>query len=232
MKNSIYEGTVTHARFFPKIHKFQYNVSYYYFDLENPQDLIFIPPFLTFNQKNYLSPSDIRNLFTNSLSIKKIFILTQLSYLGYCFNPVSFYYCFDEKKELNFVIAHVTNTPWNEKHIYTFDVKKTKKDSEFKKEFHVSPFMPMEINYNWQFSAPAANLNVHMHSRIDKNEKLFFYAGLNLKAKEINHKNVILNILQFPVMSFKTVFAIYWQALIIYSKKIPFYTHPKKSEVR
>jgi len=90
---------------------------------------------------------------------RPIFLLTHLTYFGYCFNPVSFYYIFQDKscKSIDTIIAEVSNTPWNEQHSYVLnerskDVKFTRKSDDainatWRKEFHVSPFMEMDYIY-------------------------------------------------------------------------------------
>jgi hypothetical protein len=87
-------------------------------------------------------------------------LLTHLRYFGYCFNPVSFYYCFDEADErVETIVAEVNNTPWGEQHLYVLPASESRGSGTHlqflrQKEFHVSPFMPMDIRYDWRFSQP------------------------------------------------------------------------------
>ena len=237
MKKAIYEGKVSHSRLTPKVHQFNYNVSYYFFDLNNPKSLIQIPLLLTFNIKNYLTPQQIlhrvhETFGENALDlVKNIFVLTQLSYFGFCFNPVSFYYCYDSNDKLRFIISQITNTPWGEKHINCFDFQKSNGQFNFSKDFHVSPFMPMEINYSWKFNDPEKTIDILMVNHLKERTDSFFFARMDLKAKDLNYKNILSNLVHFPCMSFKTVIGIYWQALILYLKRVPFYGHPKRREV-
>lgn len=234
MKNSIYYGTILHQRFKPVVHKFTYKVSYYFFDLMKSNEIKTIPFLLTFNPNKYLSEKKIYNVLIDKFgenstrNVKRIFILTQLSYLGLSFNPVSFYYCYNQSNQLVYIISQITNTPWGEKHTDCFDFKKTNGQLNFPKEFHVSPFMPMEIDYQWKFSNPSEKLSILMTSHIKSKDEVFFYAQMDLLAKELNRKNVLINFISYPLISFKTIFGIYFQALILYIKKTPFYTHPKK----
>jgi DUF1365 family protein len=97
-------------------------------------------------------------------------LLTNLSYYGYCFNPVSFYYCFDaEDRKLETIVAEVNNTPWGERFCYVLGEAMNQGKSEHKryspvKQMHVSPFMPMDIDYDWRFSSPQKTLAVHMEN--------------------------------------------------------------------
>lgn len=235
MKNALYEGLVVHQRLEPRPHSFRYKVNYFYFDIDNISDLITFKPFLTFSPKNYLSSKEIKaeikkHLGDGHQDVQSVFILTQLSYFGLCFNPVSFYYCFNEKKELLYVVSQITNTPWNEKHIDVIDFQKNTGEAHFPKNFHVSPFMPMEVDYSWKLSLPSETLKIKMLNKMHGHDKHFFNAEMNLKRKEYTSTNVLLSLLRFPLMSFKIIAGIYWQAFILYLKKIPFYAHPKKRE--
>jgi DUF1365 family protein len=236
MKNAIYEGNILHSRLAPKKHKFNYKICYFFFDLDNPKGLISIPLLLSFNPKNYLSSDQIRNEISREFgssatsTVKSIYILTQLSYFGFCFNPVSFYYCYGENDKLLYVVSQITNTPWGEKNINCFDFQKTHGQMHFDKDFHVSPFMPMEINYFWKFNNPQEIIDILMTSKHQDEKNTFFFAHMNLASKDLNRKNVLLTFIRYPFMSFITVAGIYWHALILYLKQVPFYTHPKKKE--
>jgi len=94
--------------------------------------------------------------------------LTHLRYWGYCFNPASFFYCFDpEGKRVEAIVVEVTNTPWKERHCYVLGdgaergAMRAGSGSACPKVFHVSPFMQMEINYDWRFQEPDHTLGVH-----------------------------------------------------------------------
>lgn len=234
MQNMIYQGKVVHHRLTPKEHRFTYDVCYYFFDLDTQRELITVPFILSFNPRHYLTPSEVRSNLSlqfgpqaNS-AVKKIFILTQLSYFGFCFNPVSFYFCYDHEDKLLYLLSQITNTPWGEKHINCFNLSENEGEVDFQKDFHVSPFMPMEINYKWRFNQTANAINILMENRHVGQADRFFMAQMILKAKAMTLKNVLVSVLRYPVMSFKTIAGIYWQALILFLKKVPFHTHPKK----
>jgi DUF1365 family protein len=161
-------------------------------------------------------------------------LLTHLRYFGHCFNPVSFYYCYDDTGErLETIVAEVSNTPWGERHCYVLPrdearVRGPVQEFELDKEFHVSPFLPMETRYQWRFNAPGKRLMVHL--RNEQHGRHAFDATLNLERREINGPALAAALLRFPFMTMKVVLLIYWQALKLKLKGAKFYNHPAKRE--
>ena len=171
-KNYLYTGVVVHRRFTPFNHFFKYPLFMAYIDLNTVNSFLKKSWFwnvnkkalVSFHREDYhgdpkkdLSESVRETVFkTIGLEVKgPIRLLTHLRYFGYCFNPVSFYYCFDkEDSKLEAILAEVTNTPWKERHAYVLsnqgDGRKIK--SNFKKQLHVSPFWGMDHEYEWLFS--------------------------------------------------------------------------------
>jgi len=165
-------------------------------------------------------------------------LLTHCRYFGFGFNPVSFYYCYDkDDTRVENIIAEVNNTPWGEQYCYVLseanNVAANKGNTGHKqykpvKEFHVSPFMPMNIDYDWRFNQPDQRLSVHMQNFIDA-EKLFD-ATLDLEYRPISSMNMARVLVQYPVVTLKVVIGIYYQALRLLLKRIPFYDHPVNTE--
>ena len=159
-------------------------------------------------------------------------LLTHLRYFGHCFNPVSFYYCFDEKdKKVEAILAEVTNTPWKERHTYVID-EKLEADQKIsftatpKKQFHVSPFWGMDHDYEWFFSNPDEALNVIMKNY--KDGQKVFNVALSLKRRDFNKKGLIKAVLRFPLATIVVVYRIHLQALMLLIRRAPFFTHPDK----
>ena len=158
-------------------------------------------------------------------------LLTHLRYFGYCMNPVSFYYCWDKSdKTLEYIVAEVHNTPWGETHCYVLDCQGADIDGgafrfSFDKQFHVSPFMDMCQRYDWCLSAPGSQLMVNMNNY--EGDRKVFNASMSLQSEAINHKSLARVLVGFPFMTFKVIGAIYWQALKLWLKKTPFYSHPE-----
>ena len=155
-------------------------------------------------------------------------LLTHLRYFGYCFNPVSFYYCFNKSDDsLKMIMAEVTNTPWNERHCYFIDEKRNNNFiQDLKKEFHVSPFWDMDHDYQWYFNCPSETLNVNMINF--KSDKKVFDATLVLdKRIEMNFYNLLVYSLRFPFITFMVFIRIHFQALKLLIKGAKFFKHPK-----
>jgi DUF1365 family protein len=161
-------------------------------------------------------------------------LLTNLSYFGFCFNPVSFYYCFSaDGEQVEYIVSEVHNTPWGERDTYVLDCRKTAMfESSWRfsprKKMHVSPFMPMEVEYDWVLSQPADQLSVFMAN--SQESIRIFSATMSLSRKPITTWSLSSVLLRFPLQTFKIILAIYWEALRLWVKRCPFYTHPQKEE--
>lgn len=158
-------------------------------------------------------------------------VLTQLRCLGYVFNPVTFYYCFDRAERLQAVLAEITNTPWGERHHYVVgreaDAGGDTLRAEFAKAFHVSPFQPMHHRYRWAFGTPGERLGVHMDN-LD-GERAVFDATLSLARRPWTTGVLARALARHPWMTAKVTAMIYWQAFLLWCKKAPFHTHPEKA---
>ncbi|MGD9264198.1 MAG: DUF1365 domain-containing protein, partial [Lysobacterales bacterium] len=161
-------------------------------------------------------------------------LLTNLQYFGYCFNPVSFYYCFDrDDTAVETIVAEVNNTPWGERHCYVLGPGMNEGRDGLKryrpvKRMHVSPFMPMDVDYDWRFSQPKTRLSVHMENH-RQGEKVFD-ATLSLERREISTSSLARSLCLYPLMTMKVIGAIHWQALRLWIKGSPVYDHPAKGD--
>jgi DUF1365 family protein len=154
-------------------------------------------------------------------------MLTNLRCLGYVQNPVTFYYCHDAAGRLAAVLAEITNTPWGERHHYVVAADANGRlRGRFAKEFHVSPFQPMAQQYVWALSPPGQRLAVHM--RNEQDGQTVFDATLGLQRAPWTSGNLLRAIARHPWMTAKVVLGIYWQAFLLWCKRAPFHTHPRK----
>jgi DUF1365 family protein len=251
MHSCIYEGQVRHRRFTPRSHQFSYSLYLLYLDLAELPALFDRywfwsarrPNIAWFRRQDHIGDptvsldTTIRQAIQNATGFQPqgpIRLLTHLRYFGYGFNPVSFYYCYDrEDMQLQAIVAEVNNTPWGEQHYYVLPASEHTGHSRHQryhrqKEFHVSPFMPMNIDYDWRFSLPGRRLSIHMEN-YHAGSKIFD-ATLLLKHSPITSANLARVLLQYPFITGKVIGAIYWQALRLLIKKVPFYPHPDKKE--
>ena len=181
-----------------------------------------------------------------------ICMLSNWRYFGINMNPLTTYYCFDRNDRLSFILAEVNNTPWNERHTYFLDCRKldgteasavqgdmntlaakgiqkleqerpTKKRSYrfgFDKAFSVSPFHPIDMKYDWTCTEPGKALSIHIENSL--HDQLVFDATLSLKREEISKYALNGILIRYPFMTVKVVLAIYWEALLLFVKGVPF----------
>ena len=246
-KSYLYRGVVGHRRFTPFNHFFTYPLFMAYIDLDTLDDFLKKSWFWNVNKKALVSfyrkdyhgdPSQdlsvsIRETVNKTIGLEikgPIRLLTHLRYFGYCFNPVSFYYCFNEDDtDVDAIVAEVTNTPWKERHAYVIQNKnknKTKLKSNFKKQLHVSPFWGMDHDYEWLFSKPEKKINVNMKNF--RSDTKVFDANLNMVRSPFTKKGLLKNVLRFPFITIIVVTRIHFQAFKLWVKKAPFFIHPDK----
>lgn len=161
----------------------------------------------------------------------QVFMLSHLRYLGFNFNSVCFYFCI-EKGNLKYIVSEITNTPWGERHSYLHDCNQGQKQGsvyqfEFDKEFHVSPFLTMDMHYQWLFKVEQDGLRIHMVVNQKGSGQKFFDATFTADFIPLTQSSMRKLVLTRPLQPLKMVVAIYWQAFKLWLKKIPFVAHPK-----
>ncbi len=245
MASALYVGNVRHRRYEPMQHAFVYPIFYAFLDLEElEQGKLESPLFsarrvlrpFNFCRRDYLGPHDlplreaVLQLVAARLGTRPngpVRLLTQVRCLGHCFNPVSFYYCYGDAGQLAAVVAEITNTPWGERYAYVLAGEQSMPLRRvMDKVFHVSPFMPMDLTYDWTINRPGRRIALHM--RNFQTQTLMFDAALVLKRHDWKTSRLAQLLVRFPWNSLKTLIAIYFQALRLHLKGAPFFTHPNK----
>jgi len=250
MKSCIYEGTIRHRRFRPRPNIFQYRLFFMFLDLSELPAVFQLHPLWSNEQLNaacfrrrdhFGDPGlsldrTVRNLVEEQLGNRPqgpVRLMTHLRYFGLCFNPASFYYCYDSADtRVETIVVEIHNTPWGERHCYVLGQEQNEhplkywRRHRFAKAFHVSPFIDMNIDYDWRFSEPGDAVRVHM---IDiEDGQTLFDASLALKRRVISRQALSRVLMKYPLMTLKVTTMIYWQALRLLIKRTPFFTHPKK----
>ena len=248
MHSAIFEGQLRHRRFSPVEHAFSYRLFMVYLDLAEIDQALARrwfwsasrPALARFRREHHLGDpgtsleQSVRDLVRDDTGDEPegpIRLLTNLQYFGYCFNPVSFYYCFDKAGEkVEFIVAEVNNTPWGETDTYVLRCDTSRRSWRFapEKKMHVSPFMPMDIDYRWALSTPGDALSAYMAN--SKDGQKIFDATMALERRSITARSLASVLVRFPLMTLKVIVGIHCEALRLWAKRVPFYDHPAKSK--
>ena len=238
MTSSIYNGTVIHKRFKPKTHYFKYSVFALLIDLSELDYLNKKIKFFSHNKFNLISfyekdhgnrdNSSLaswvkKNLENNNINSENV-IIKLLCYpriLGYVFNPLSVFYIYDIDEKLICILYEVKNT-FGEQHTYIFkiDDEKNLYQHNCAKKFHVSPFIEMDCKYFFRLLKPGEKISVII-DQYQENEKIL-YASQDGKRVDLNTKELVKSYLKHPLMTFKIILAIHFEAFKLWMKGIKF----------
>jgi uncharacterized protein len=269
--SAVYEGWVRHRRFEPVEHWFRYRLFLMYLDLGELPDVLDPYPLFSarrpapacFRRADFMGDPlrplaecarDAVAAATGARPAGPVRLLTGLRYFGHSFNPVSFYYCFDEAgKRVEAVVADVENIPWGERHPYVLargDRQGTVLRDDLEKTLHVSPLMGMDQTYSFRASEPGASLAVHIESRPSLRESApdrriraltrpreepasrTFDATLNLRRRELSRRTLTAMLARYPAASLQVVAKIYTQSLRLRLKGARYHPHPEGSRPR
>jgi len=245
--SGLYQGSVTHRRFSPRKNSFTYQIAMLGIDLDELEDVIdqhwllgknwFNP--IRFFEKDYLKndPGTLRQRIENKVAKlggdwdgTRVLMLAQCRCLGIYFSPINLYYCFEQSGNCKYMLAEVSNTPWNQRHYYLVDMQSS---ALTPKEFHVSPFMTLDMQYQWRLTTPGQNIKVNIDNISSKNglknEKLFD-VSMRLNKTKITTTELGKSWITLPFSVIKVLSLIYWQALKLVAKRIPFISYQKHGE--
>ncbi|HET9804955.1 MAG TPA: DUF1365 domain-containing protein [Candidatus Acidoferrum sp.] len=247
MESALYVGNLRHRRFSPKKHSFEYPVFLSLLDIDAIPQALRKSRLTGYERWNVLSYFERDHFGDTRKSLRqrleedahrqglavpdgKIFLLTHLRYLGYVFNPVSFFYFYDRAGNLQQMMAEVNNT-FGESHNYWLTSQNERVSSAARrytseKRMHVSPFMGMDLEYDWIFTEPGEKLVAHMNTV--QNGKPFFDATLQLARRNWTSAEIRRVVTAYPFMTAKVIGVIHWEALKLWFKRVPVFTHQTK----
>lgn len=248
LHSAAYVGVVKHRRRHPA-HAFRFPLFMFYLDLAELDSVFSLTRLCgtgrlcpaRFKRDDYLQhdstdlDASVRAVVHDRLGWRPrgpIRMLTHLRYFGYIFNPVTFYYCFDANESLTALVAEITNTPWGERHVYALDATNARCMGgrgvyrwRFDKTFHVSPFLPMNLSYDWTFDAPGQSLFAHMNLN-EPNGGKAFDATLQMSRRALSPAVIRGLLLRFPLMTAQVIGKIHFEALRLWLKRSPVFAHP------
>lgn len=246
MEHALYTGTIKHRRFQPRNHQFQYKFFMWFLNLDTLSEAGHMKPWLSltpgkaalyrFNRADYLGDPALpladavrqRMLELTGEKVRgQVCGLMNLRSLGIYFSPVNFYFGFDNEQKLTHFMAEVSNIPWNRRHHYAHYVAGNKLNPANEKEFHVSPFNPMDQQYSWRITAPGKEVGITIE--VDDARGKIFQADLSLERQPLTAATLAPQILKKPVMTAFIVGGIYYQALRLFLKKVPYIPYPKEA---
>jgi len=247
MSDALATGTVWHRRAGPRQHDFRYRLYFSLLDLDELEATfarsglwsLNRPNLVRFRREDYLEPHDlplieaVRQRVESELGFRpdgSVRMLSHLRQWGFCFNPVTFYFC-EHGGRMAVIVAEVHNTPWNERRAYVLDARAQQGPEyrfRFDKDFHVSPFLPMDIDYDWRFRVTDSRIDVHM--LLIREGRKCFRAGMSLALQPMTSRSMFRMPLRFPMVTLKVLVSIYWQAFRLWAKRIPFHSHPEARE--
>ena len=244
MNSSLCHGWIDHRRHTPRVHAFRYPIGMFYLDLAEQASLLrlsrLLRPWrvapLCWRERDYLptltragiplvqAVREVVGQALGSVPQGAIHLLTQPRSWGLSFNPVSFFFCHDTAGRLAAILCEVRNTPWRERHHYVLPVTPGEPHLfQVAKAFHVSPFLPRDMDYRMRFLIQGSHIRVHMENW--RAGQKVFEADLALQRRPLDAPALRRYVLAFPWMSLRTVSAIYWQALRLLFKRTPLHDH-------
>jgi uncharacterized protein len=242
--HAVYQGQVGHLRLAPREHGFCYSLAHFWLDCQAldgaslEEKGICFERFgaLSYRRDDYLPGPDsvlsavrekVIELGGTALPAK-VFILTPLANWGLYFSPLTLYYCYDSNGHFCYLLAEVTNTPWNDRHYYLQIISDGQQHYQHRKAFHVSPFHPMDMQYHWHITAPAQNLLCRITNT--QAEQQIFSAWINLQRQDLNTDWRRNWLIRQPWQNVTVILRIYWHALKLWFKGVPVHANSKTKD--
>lgn len=236
-RSSIYSGWVMHSRRMPRVHAFRYRVWWMLVDLDELEGVDGAVRLFSHNRFNVFSLYDsdyghgkgsLRQYVEERLSEAglshagaRIELLTMPRLCGYAFNPLSIYFCHDHSGGVAAVIYEVHNT-FGERHSYLIEASADPSGTLHQtssKAFYVSPFLDDELTYKFRLRAPDTRIVVTI-TGLDGGSKPVIHTAMHGTRMPLTSAELLRRCLSHPLLTFKVIGAIHWEALRIFSKGI------------
>jgi len=241
VNSALFRGTIHHRRNAPRRHQFTNHLYMLGLDLDEwdridqgtPWLGVDRPALISVRREDYLGGGSeplkqavwrrVHQLGGQGSPTGRVLMLGQGRCLGLYFSPVNFYFCY-EADQARWMLAEVSNTPWNERHHYLVDLQAPQPTP---KDFHVSPFMPLEMFYLWEVRPPGQDVRVHIESHPQQGGPQLFHATLALQRVPLEGASLRRVLLRWPSMTLAVMLGIYGHALRLWLKRTPFFEHPR-----
>ena len=244
--SAIYEGTVGHRRAREVEHSFAFGVWLLWLDRDEAEAGLSFPPFFStqapaplrwrradhFGDERRPLAECARDLVDERCGLRPggpVRLLTMARTLGMGYNPVSFFYLYDEEERMQAAIAEVTSTPWGERCHYVLARRGDEPlRGRFRKEMHVSPFMPMDQGYDFAAGEPGSKLGLRIANTEGGRE--VFAASLALRRRPLDRRNLARMLLTRPPQPQIALARIYGQALKLKLRGARHHPRPNRVE--
>lgn len=242
MRSHLVEGTVFHRRSRPVEYTLEHKVFYLALDLDELDLVDRSLRLLSRNRRNVLEfrdsdhwpepADDIRETVLAHLRAEgedptgwRITLVSNLRYLGYVFNPASFYLCRDAAGTLQVVIVEVHNTPHLERHLYTLRPRELggRFVASMDKDFYVSPFIDMEGRYTVHVADEPSRLRIAINER--QGDQPLLATSLVLTRRRLTNRSLLRTLLRHPLVTHKTIALIYLHAWRLWRRGVTFHRH-------
>jgi hypothetical protein len=246
----LYRGWVRHRRYDDAAHELRATLFMAYLDLAELPELFDRYRFASARGRSLVEfrrgdhvgdpkrplDEEIRDLVaaqTGSRPGGPVRLLTNLRYLGLCFNPASFYYCYEgDGERVAAIVTEVTNTPWGERHAYVLPNERPAASimrGRFEKAFHVSPFMGMDHTYAWRLTPPGKSLIAHIDS--ERDGAVVFDATLSLERAELTPARLAAMVARRPLQTAGILRRIYANGLRLHLRGARYFPNPSGAPV-
>lgn len=250
MYSALYECTVMHHRLVPKVHRFEYGLFYLWLDLDELDALDKGLALFSRNRWNLFSFHDQDHLVkdaaetkanilqvmsesgVDTAKVKRVRLLTFPRILGYIFNPVCFYYAFDEADRPVCAVAEVTNT-FHEQKPYVLTALNSGEEGfrqQFPKHFYVSPFFDLELHFDFKLRLPDDKLEIHVDDR--RGDERVILTCLKGTRRELTDMSLLACAVKYPLLTLKVISLIHWHALRLWLKGLPVYRKRDRADLQ